>query len=130
KIITPLGIKPFLDSQYIGGAIEGDWWDEFELGDQTRIQLVPAQHFSGRGLLDRDATLWCGYVIKSSAGSIYFAADTGYNQAMFKTIRERCGPFKVSLLPIGAYKPEWFMAPIHVSPEEAVKVHLDVESQM
>lgn len=129
RIITPLGIKQFLERHYISGATEGDWWDEFQLSNETRIQLVPAQHFSGRGLLDRDATLWCGYVIRSGAGNIYFAADTGYNQAMFRTIRERCGPIKVSMLPIGAYKPAWFMAPIHVSPEEAVKAHLDIGSE-
>jgi L-ascorbate metabolism protein UlaG (beta-lactamase superfamily) len=93
------------------------------------IQAVPAQHFSGRGLLDRDATLWCGYVIKTSQGNIYYAGDTGYSDEVFKGIRKQCGPFRLSLLPIGAYQPTWFMSPIHTSPEEAVRIHLDVGAQ-
>ncbi len=129
RIITPLGIKSFLDLQYITGVTEADLWGEFELNNTVKIQLVPAQHFSGRGLLDRDATLWCGYVIKTSKGKIYFAGDTGYNKQLFQDIGSQCGPIKISLLPIGAYKPNWFMSPIHTSPEESIKIHLDVQSQ-
>ncbi len=129
RIITPLGIKSFLDQQYITGATEADWWGEFELNNTVQIQLVPAQHFSGRGLLDRDATLWCGYVIKTSKGNIYFAGDTGYKKQLFQDIGSQCGPIKISLLPIGAYIPNWFMSPIHTSPEESIKIHLDVQSQ-
>ena len=128
RIITPLGVKAFLDHHYISGAIEADWWQELILDNQVKVQAVPAQHFSGRGVLDRDATLWCGYVIKTSAGNIYFAGDTGYNDETFKEIRSRCGPMKISFLPIGAYKPDWFMSPIHTSPEESVKIHIDVGS--
>lgn len=98
--------------------------------ETLKIQSVPAQHFSGRGMLDRDATLWCGYVLKSSYGNIYFAGDTGYNLKTFAEIGKKCNPIKVSILPIGAYKPGWFMSPIHTSPDEAVKIHLDTKSQV
>lgn len=128
RIIAPLGLKRFLDQHYIRGCEEIDWWQELPVNELV-IQSLPAQHFSGRGLLDRDATLWCGYSIKSNEGSIYFAGDTGYNGDTFREIGARSGPFKVSMVPIGAYKPEWFMAPIHVSPEDAVRIHLDVKSQ-
>jgi L-ascorbate metabolism protein UlaG (beta-lactamase superfamily) len=128
KIIVPLGVKAFLDGQYISGATELDWWEQSTLSETVGIQSVPAQHFSGRGLLDRDATLWCGYVIKTSHGNLYFAGDTGYNAVTFKEIGSRCAPIKISMLPIGAYKPTWFMSPIHVSPEESVQIHLDVQS--
>ncbi len=129
KIISSLGIKAFLDQQLITGSTELDWWQKFIFRDTVEIQSVPAQHFSGRGLLDRDATLWCGFIIKTSIGNIYFAGDTGYNDQTFKEIGKQCGPIRVSLLPIGAYKPEWFMSPIHTSPEESIKIHLDVRSQ-
>lgn len=130
QIITPLGVKAFLDKESIAGAKDLDWWQEEKLSHTVTVQSVPAQHFSGRGMLDRDATLWCGYVLKTSNGNIYFAGDTGYNEITFKEIGERTkGGIKVALLPIGAYKPEWFMSPIHVSPEEAVKIHLDVKSE-
>jgi L-ascorbate metabolism protein UlaG (beta-lactamase superfamily) len=129
RIITPLGVKKFLDDHYITGAVETDWWQEVEVVNRLKVQSVPAQHFSGRGLMDRDGTLWCGYVIRSSAGNVYFAGDTGYNPVTFRDIGARCGPMKISMLPIGAYKPAWFMAPIHVSPEESVRIHIDTQSQ-
>ena len=128
-IIAPLGLKAFLQQHYIPGVLETDWWDELALNNGVSIQAVPAQHFSGRGFLDRDATLWNGYVLKTSTGNIYFAGDTGYNKVTFKEIRSRCGAIKVSMLPIGAYKPAWFMAPIHTSPEESIMIHRDVGSQ-
>lgn len=128
QIITPLGVKQYLDGEGISGASDLDWWQERKLSDTVTIQAVPAQHFSGRGMLDRDATLWCGYLLKTSRGNIYFAGDTGYNNNTFKEIGERAGKIKVALIPIGAYKPAWFMSPIHVSPEEAVKIHMDVKA--
>jgi L-ascorbate metabolism protein UlaG (beta-lactamase superfamily) len=129
RIIAPLGLKNYLDKEAISGTAELDWWQEVALEAGLQVRAVPAQHFSGRGLLDRDRTLWCGYIIKTSAGNIYFSGDTGYNGATFKEIRQKCGPVRLSMIPIGAYKPAWFMSPIHVSPEEAVRIHEDVQSQ-
>jgi L-ascorbate metabolism protein UlaG (beta-lactamase superfamily) len=129
RIICPLGIKAFLDKESVRGGEEVDWWNEVTLNRDVTIQAVPAQHFSGRGFLDRDATLWCGYVFKTAKGNIYFAGDTGYNPVTFKEIGARCGPMKLSFLPIGAYKPEWFMSPIHVSPEGSTRIHSDVLSE-
>ena len=130
KIITPLGVKAFLERNKISGHGDLDWWDEVGLNDSLKIQAVPAQHFSGRGTFDRDATLWCGYVIKRKEGNIYFVGDTGYNEKTFKEIGDRCAPIAVALVPIGAYKPQWFMSPIHCSPEEAVKIHIEVKAKV
>jgi L-ascorbate metabolism protein UlaG (beta-lactamase superfamily) len=130
KIVVPLGVKRFLEENWIGGSVEMDWWQEDSLVSDVRIQSVPAQHFSGRGMLDRDKTLWCGYVLKTTKGNIYFAGDTGYNESTFKEIGDKAGPFKLSLLPIGAYQPRWFMSPIHTSPDEAVRIHMDVKSEL
>jgi L-ascorbate metabolism protein UlaG (beta-lactamase superfamily) len=130
KIITPLGVKSFFDQEKVNSSIEIDWWDEVVLNDRIKVQAVPAQHFSGRGMLDRDATLWCGYVLTTTAGKIYFAGDTGYNEKTFKEIGERNGGFELSIIPIGAYKPRWFMSPIHADPAEAVKIHLDAKSRV
>ena len=128
KIIVPLGVKQFLDEKWIKGSVEMDWWQEQTVTEKVSVESVPAQHFSGRGALDRDKTLWCGYVINTTKGKIYFAGDTGYNENTFKEISEKVGPIKLSLLPIGAYHPRWFMSPIHTSPDEAVKIHIDVKS--
>lgn len=132
KIIVPLGVKKFLESKGVSSIVELDWWDDTNLNEMISIQAVPAQHFSGRGLFDRNTTLWCGYVIKTPMGNLYFAGDTGYNSEMFQEIGKRTGPIRLGLLPIGAYKPQWFMSPVHISPEEAVKIHmiLDMETSI
>ena len=130
KIFTPLGVKIFLEKKGIVVAQDMDWWDEHELSKQLKIICIPAQHFSGRGTSDRDGTLWCGYLIMRPEGNIYFAGDTGYSNRIFKDVGDRFAPIRVSLLPVGAYKPEWFMSPIHCSPEDAVQLHLDLKSQI
>jgi L-ascorbate metabolism protein UlaG (beta-lactamase superfamily) len=86
------------------------------------VHAVPAQHFSGRGLFDRDCALWAGFVVTGPAGAAYFAGDTGFGPH-FGQIRERFGPPRLALLPIGAYRPEWFMSRVHASPDEALEAH-------
>lgn len=128
EIFTPLGVAKFVEKLGSVKVIDLDWWNEWEMVHELRIASVPAQHFSGRGTYDRDATLWCGYIIMHGEHNIYFVGDTGYGD-FFKDIKKVYGSMKVSLIPIGAYLPNWFMSPIHISPEEAVKVHKDVQSE-
>jgi L-ascorbate metabolism protein UlaG (beta-lactamase superfamily) len=104
-----------------------DWWGEADYNGQLKIVSTPAQHFSGRGMFDRDRTLWCGFALITDKGSIYYAGDTGYGN-FFKEIAERISPIRLSFLPIGAYKPEWFMSPIHTSPEDALRIHKEIGS--
>ena len=125
-IYHPLGVGLLLQEHQMNNLVEMDWWDK-ESSGPIEINCVPAQHFSSRGLGDRDATLWSGFVIKSNIATIFFAGDTGYGD-FFQQIKDRFKPIDISLLPIGAYKPNWFMKPIHMSPAEAVQAHLDLES--
>ena len=110
-----------LESQGIGPVRELDWGDSILLRGLT-VHCVPALHFSARGPFDRNKTLWCGYVIESAGSALYFAGDTAYGDH-FDAIRERFGPPKVALLPIGAYEPRWVMSPVHMEPDEAVRAH-------
>jgi L-ascorbate metabolism protein UlaG (beta-lactamase superfamily) len=119
--IVPAGVGRLLRSENIGPAHELDWGESLSLPELT-IHSVPAMHFSGRGIFDRDKTLWCGYVIESREGLVYFAGDTAFG-SHFAQIREKLGSLRVALLPIGAYEPRWFMSPIHMAPDEAVKAH-------
>ncbi|MCY7350910.1 MAG: MBL fold metallo-hydrolase [Cytophagaceae bacterium] len=127
RVLTPLGVKQFLDENGAPGATDLDWGDEANINDSLTVVCVRAQHFSGRGMADRDATLWAGYVLKSPHGNVYFTGDSGYG-SFFKETGAHYGPFRLAIIPIGAYKPEWFMSPIHCSPKEAVQIHLDVRS--
>jgi len=130
RIVTPLGVGAFLNKKGIQTLGDLDWWQMTDINDRLKVQAVPAQHFSGRGMFDRDATLWCGYVLHREGDNIYFAGDTGYNPDTFKEIGERCAFISIALVPIGAYKPEWFMSPIHCSPAEAVKIHQDIRTKI
>lgn len=126
--IVPLGVSGLLKKWSVTNVFELDWEQDKILSSEITITAVPAIHFSGRGSMDRDATLWCGYVMKSGSTKIYYAGDSGYGK-IFKEIGNKYGPFDMALIPIGAYQPEWFMSPIHISPKEAVQVHLDVQSK-
>ena len=79
-------------------------------------------------MLDTNKTHWAGWVVKSPQQNLFFAGDTGYSKD-YEEIGKRYGPMDLSLIPIGAYAASWFMKDMHVSPEEAVKIHLDVKSR-
>jgi L-ascorbate metabolism protein UlaG (beta-lactamase superfamily) len=119
RIFTALGNRATLDRGGVPPPQELEWWERADLGGGVEVVAAPAQHFSGRSLTDRDRALWAGYVIKSPAGATYFAGDTGYGPH-FAAIRERLGPIRLALLPIGAFRPRWFMHRVHLAPEEAV----------
>jgi len=121
QFVVPLGVGKLLHSEGVAPFTELDWGQSLKI-DQTSIHCVPAYHFSARGMFDRNTTLWCGYVMEDAKGSVYFAGDTAFGDH-FARIRERCGPPALALLPIGAYDPRWFMSPVHMDPEDAVKAH-------
>lgn len=117
--LMPLGLGTFVQARGARAVTERDWWQEATVGP-LRFTCTPAQHFSSRGFGDRGDTLWCGWAMAAqSGGRVYFAGDTGHHPE-FALIGERCGPFDVALLPIGAYEPRWFMRYVHMNPEEAV----------
>ncbi len=126
RIFAGLGNAAFLTAQKLGNVTELDWWEHREVNGVT-ITSVPNQHFSNRGVTDGDGTLWSAWALTGSNGSAFFGGDTGYGPH-FKTVGDRLGPFRLAVLPIGAYKPEWFMSPIHMSPEQAVEAANDLRA--
>ena len=123
RILVPVGNRTLLDRAGVRGAEELAWWQSADVRDgAVRVSAVPAQHFAGRGFFDRDRALWAGFVISGPAGSAYFAGDTGFGPH-FGEIRDRFGPPRLAILPIGAYRPEWFMSRVHASPDEALRAH-------
>jgi N-acyl-phosphatidylethanolamine-hydrolysing phospholipase D len=98
---------------------ERDWWEQSSVGG-LKLTCVPAQHFSGRTLGKRNGTLWSGWTLRSRNHSAYFAGDTALHPD-FGTIAERCGPFELAILPIGAYEPRWFMGSVHMNPDDCMK---------
>lgn len=127
RYFVPLGLKAWLAERKISNVTELDWWQPAPLGALT-VHCVPARHFSGRSLFDRNETLWAGWVMASTDDRLFFAGDTGYSPH-FAQIGERLGPMTLALIPIGAYRPRWFMSPVHVDPPQAVQIHQDVHAE-
>jgi len=119
--IVPAGRARLLFAENIKPVHELDWGASLSLPGFT-IHCVPALHFSSRGIHDRNMTLWCGYVIEYRERLVYFAGDTAFGPH-FAQIREKFGSPHLALLPIGAYEPRWFMSPVHMGPDEAVRAH-------
>jgi N-acyl-phosphatidylethanolamine-hydrolysing phospholipase D len=125
RIIVPLGMADVVRAAG-GKATELDWWEDIEIAG-VRIHCVPAQHFSGRGLTDRNRRLWAGWVVEGPTRRFYHAGDTGYFGG-FTEIGTRLGPFDLAAIPVGAYRPSAMMRPVHLDPEEAVQAALDLRA--
>ena len=120
-VITSLGVG--LRLEQFGWdperVIELDWWEEHTLdGGRLAITATPSQHFSGRTLTDRNATLWSSWVIRTDNRKLFFSGDTGLTDE-FAAVRERFGGFDVTMLEIGAWHPAW--GDIHLGPENALR---------
>ncbi len=129
----PRGLKKWFKRMKIDNVIEFDWWDTHTLGENNMtVTAVPSQHFSGRHPFSVNKSLWNGYVIEfhNMGKKLYFAGDTGYNNIQFNEIGNVFGKMDLSLIPIGAYSPKKFMQTVHVSPDEAVHIHREVNSKL
>jgi N-acyl-phosphatidylethanolamine-hydrolysing phospholipase D len=123
--LAPLGLGEVLRKWGVVHAEEHDWDEEIGLdtpGGHARFGCTPAQHFSARGLRDRNATLWCGWTIAIGDWRVFFAGDTGLHPE-FGEIAARWGPFDLVILPVGAYEPRWFMRTMHMNPEDALEAY-------
>ncbi|RZL87799.1 MAG: MBL fold metallo-hydrolase [Variovorax sp.] len=136
--VVPLGLAAWFRDAGLQNVVELDWWQSHRLAvagrEEVEVMLVPAQHWSARGLNDRMQTLWGGFAVLAPDCHLFFAGDTAYSRD-FADIRAHLaarqtaaagGGFDIALLPIGAYAPRWFMASQHVDVAEAVKIHGDV----
>ncbi|NQT61852.1 MAG: MBL fold metallo-hydrolase [Candidatus Marinimicrobia bacterium] len=128
QYFTPLGLGNHLLKWGVSEEIihELNWWDSIQY-DGIKLVCTPARHMSGRGLLDRNSTLWCSWVIKGKTESIYFSGDGGYD-THFAEIGEKYGPFDISLMECGQYDLDWKL--LHLMPEETAQASVDLKSKL
>ncbi|WP_234974712.1 MBL fold metallo-hydrolase [Tenacibaculum agarivorans] len=127
QFFTPLGVGSHLKEWGVeqNRIIELDWWEQVKIENITFIS-TPAQHFSGRGLSDRDQTLWCSWIIQSQTENIFFSGDSGYGEH-FKEIGDEYGPFDLAMMECGQYNELW--PEIHMFPEETAQAGVDIRAK-
>ncbi|MDO7907851.1 MBL fold metallo-hydrolase [Paenibacillus sp. JX-17] len=149
-LVVPEGLKKKMVRKGFHRCHEMKWWEHISIGG-VKITFVPAQHWTRRTPFDTNTSHWGGFVLQSeqlelepaeapkaengeASGetelkppTLYFVGDTGYFRG-FKDIGERFD-IHLTLMPIGAYEPEWFMTSQHVNPEEALQGFLDTNSE-
>ncbi|MGD9175553.1 MAG: MBL fold metallo-hydrolase, partial [Desulfobacterales bacterium] len=107
--------------------VELDWWQEYKLDQNLMVTATPAQHFSGRGITDRNKTLWASWVIQTPFHKIFFSGDSGYFGG-FKQIGDKYGPFDMTFIECGAYGESW--PKVHMFPEQTVQAHQDLKGNV
>tara|TARA_S200000501_G_scaffold152444_1_gene143727 strand:- start:12 stop:983 length:972 start_codon:yes stop_codon:yes gene_type:complete len=125
--LVPKGDKKRLERRGIENVKEFLWWEDIEIKG-SKFTFTPVQHWSARGIADRNKSLWGGWFMNLKSEIIYHAGDTGYSSDFIET-KKRLGSPSLSLIPVGAYAPRWFMKTNHVNPPEAIQVAIDLESE-
>ena len=129
-MVTSLGVGAHLEAWGVAPEriTELDWWESHRVpGTEVVVTAAPSQHFSGRGLGDRNATLWSSFAIRSTNHAAFFSGDTGLTSE-YATIGQRLGPFDVAMIEIGAWHPAW--GDIHLGPTNAAQAHAWLGSGM
>ncbi|AMD19651.1 HCL500Cp [Eremothecium sinecaudum] len=138
--IIPKGLGHFLERNKVTRYVELSWWETCQLNfthalsefpEKLEIVCTPAMHWSGRGILDVNRSLWASFLLRDDGKPVLFhAGDTGYVKDLYIRIKEKFGSgVKLALLPCGQYCPEWHQRPRHINPEEVIKVMKDLEAQ-
>ena len=127
QFLVPKGDKKILTKRGIENVSEFLWWEN-SIVKNLKMTFTPVQHWSARGLGDRNKSLWGGWFFETSEFNLFHAGDTGYSNDFLMT-REKLGSPEYALIPIGAYSPEWFMAENHVNPKDALQIAIDLEAK-
>jgi L-ascorbate metabolism protein UlaG (beta-lactamase superfamily) len=129
KFVVPLAVGSRLIQWGVpkDKIVELDWWQEYRFDENLMLASTPAQHFSGRGLTDRNKTLWASWVIQTPLHNLFFSGDSGYFGG-FKQIGDKYGPFDMTFIECGAYNESW--SQVHMFPEQTVQAHLDLKGKV
>jgi L-ascorbate metabolism protein UlaG (beta-lactamase superfamily) len=117
--VVPQGLGRWFARAGLRRVVELAWWQRERI-EGLDLTFVPSEHWSRRGLLDKNQSWWGGYVIERGGLRVYHSGDTAWFDG-FELIRDRCGAIDAAMLPIGAYAPRWFMRPQHMDPDDAVR---------
>jgi N-acyl-phosphatidylethanolamine-hydrolysing phospholipase D len=128
---VPLGLKNWFLDRGISPdrVVELDWWESQQFSEDVEITFTPNEHWSKRTPWDTNQSLWGSWAVNIAGFKSWYAGDTGYHKSYFREIGNRLGPFRLAMIPIGAYAPRYFMELAHVDPAQAIDIHRDIQSQ-
>lgn len=128
RFVVPLGVGAHLERWGVAAnrITELDWSESTTVGPLT-LTATPARHFSGRGLNDRNHTLWASWSVAGPVHRVFHSGDTGPFPGVVR-IGEEHGPFDMTFIKIGAYGDTW--PDIHLTPEQAVDVNSKVRGKV
>jgi L-ascorbate metabolism protein UlaG (beta-lactamase superfamily) len=105
------------------------WYQEYQLSRPVHLYYLPSRHWSKRSLNDTNKRLWGAFVLESNGKTLYFSGDTGYG-GHFKDAKTLFPDIDICIMGVGAYKPEWFMSPNHISPQDGVVAFQDLGAKV
>lgn len=117
RCLAPLGL--FAGEGAVCEATELDWGGSSAVGSLA-VTLVPAQHESGRGLFDRDRSLWGGWLLEGGGRRIFLSGDSGYG-GHFRALGRRLDGIDLAILNVGGYEPRRINRGVHMDPEETIR---------
>jgi len=119
-VFVPKGLKNYVMEMNKTNVHEMDWWEEFEIGNGSKLICLPAQHWSLRINQGRNRSLWASYLLVTPSLTLYFGGDSGYFKG-FREIGKKYPGIDYAFMATTAYHPRWFMHHQHMNIEEAVK---------
>jgi L-ascorbate metabolism protein UlaG (beta-lactamase superfamily) len=120
-IVTSLGNDTILKAKGIG-ATALDWEHSLPLAGGGEVIVARNHHWSSRWGTDRNRALWSAFILRLPGGNLFFAGDTGWGDGSWVKEAAAKGPYRLAIIPIGAYEPRDFMKTNHINPEEAVRI--------
>ncbi|WP_294392343.1 MBL fold metallo-hydrolase [uncultured Sphingomonas sp.] len=127
-IVTSLGNDTILRGVGVP-AVAKDWGETVAVprakgaaGGPITVRIERVHHWGSRWMQDRNRALWSGFTVALPGGNLFYAGDTGFGDGSWPNDARKDGPFRLAIIPIGAFRPRNVMSGNHIGPEEAAEV--------
>lgn len=128
QVFVPLKMGPFFSERGFSNIHELNWYQSSMLAG-IKFTALPTVHYSGRGIGDKNKTLWCSWAISSPVGKYYFIGDSAYSPTLFKDIGDQFNYFDLAIVTIGTYGNRKYGVNNHTTPEKAVAIGQELNAK-
>jgi L-ascorbate metabolism protein UlaG (beta-lactamase superfamily) len=127
-VFVPLKLKTFFSERGYNHIHELDWYETYSI-DNIQLTALPTVHYSGRGIGEKNKSLWCSWAITNPYGRYFFIGDSAYSPTIFKEIGKKFDSFDLAMVTIGTYGNRKYGVNNHTTPEEAVKLGKEINAK-